>query len=238
MPRGHLNETYVKDVAVDWLVTHYKAKLATTLVVGEKETRVKSFGSGRADGLIVASLPDGSTYCVSLEAKSKRTLLDLEVIYDDPPWLLHGAICGLLAVVMTAVLGVRFPYLPINLLLWSGVFLVASIAFWTLTANWERYLSISVVQQVKRYPAHEKWIAISTDVYNALGAKQADLQRECVRNRIGLIRVSSSRKVCIIVEAARDRSVSNTDFLDCYHRAGSIRYKIQMAKIEAEQSAA
>jgi hypothetical protein len=232
MPSGRLSESYVQRVAVNWLASHYQRKLGPQVVLQELEVGVKSktrFGRGRADGLIVAQLSNGSVHVASLEAKSSRTFLNISPSYRDEKWLLHAISMGVIGLVLTGLVGWSvkgwfwmwvFPLL---------VFITVGLVYLMITYDFSYYRPVDVINQVKRYPANEQWIALSTDAYNQLGAEeQRILHRECQKKGVGLLRVSAGEKVAPL-ETPQSQSLPRgcKDFLSCYVRAECIRDRLQ-----------
>lgn len=219
-------------VAVDWLASYYRDSLGVQAIVPETEVRVQAkskLGFGRADGLVASLLPDGTVYTAALEAKSARTLLNVSPWYDDERWVLHALIAGGLGLLSAGLVGWF-----VDTWFWMWVFPVlmflgASFAYLLLTREHSRYRPIDVVQQVKRYPADEQWIAVSADAYNLLDTEwQEALRAACRRESIGLLRVRSTAH-CDPLEAPRRRRMpkGHADFLACYARSNDIRRKLR-----------
>jgi hypothetical protein len=167
MPRGRLNEKYVQRVAVDRLASHYASRPNVLSVLSETEVGVRTdsaLGSGRADGVVAALMPDGSVYTAALEAKSARTLPNISLRYRDEQWLLHRLAAGVLGLLLTGSVGwlVGGSWL----LRWAlpvVAFFAVTFAYLLITQEHARYRLIDVMRQVKRYPANERWIAVSAD---------------------------------------------------------------------------
>lgn len=229
MPRGRLNEKHVQRVAVDHLTLHYQARDDALAVVGEIETVVRAgikAGSGRADGLVVSQRRDGTIYTAALEAKSSRTLLNISPWYDDERWILHAILAGGFGI-LAAILAGWY----VGSWIWMSIFTVVGFfgvgfAYLLVTREHNRYRLIDVVQQVKRYPANEQWIAISSDAYNLLGPQQETLRLCCRREGIGLLQVRSINSAQHL-EAARPRvNKKRMEFLEFYARSDIIRRKL------------
>jgi hypothetical protein len=232
MPSGNLSERYVKKAAVNWLLDYYKQQPNVQVVISETEVRIKSntkFGSGRADGLIVAKLLDGTIHTASVEAKSSKTLFNLSAFYEDDKWLLHAILVGVIGLILAGIIGWfiggwfwvwAFPLL---------VFILTGFAYLLVTADFSHYRPVDVIAQVRRYPANEQWIALSTDVYNQLGTEgQRILHKDCQKKGIGLMRISSGGKV-ISLEIPKPQNLPKgyKDFLTCYARAEIIQKRLQ-----------
>jgi hypothetical protein len=192
MPRGRLNEKHVQRVALEWLASYYADKVGVQAVYAEMETVISAnckLGSGRADGLVASLMPDDTVYTAALEAKSARTLPNIKLRYGDMQWLLHALIAGLLGMVVTGSMGWFFSdSWWLRWILPPVAFFAAGFAYLLLTTEHARYRLIDVVQQVKRYPANEQWIAVSADAYNELDtALQEALLTDCRNEGLGLL---------------------------------------------------
>jgi hypothetical protein len=237
---ARLTEKYVQEAAVKWLAGHYEESKGAQAIVCESEVGVDSrtgLGSGRADGLAVAALPDGSVHVGSVEAKSSRTRLQVRPLYKDDKWLLHAVLAGVLGSIGAVYVG-----RAVGGLLRSWVFPVIAflaVGFAFLAATWDLsyYRLVHAIDQVLRYPANEQWLALSTDVYNLLDAEQERVFRKYCHDRgVGLIRVSPGEKITP-VEAPRSHPVPRgyDDFLACYVRGDSARSKLQHEVHKAKQ---
>jgi hypothetical protein len=234
MPRGRLNEKHVQRVALEWLASYYADKVGVQAVYAEMETVISAnckLGSGRADGLVASLMPDETVYTAALEAKSARTLPNIMLRYGDMQWLLHALIAGLIGMVVAGSIGwflsdswwLRWIVPPV-------AFFAASFAYLLLTTEHARYRLIDVVQQVKRYPANEQWIAVSADAYSELVTSlQEALLTDCRNEALGLLRVRSTNQVTPLEKPQpRPRSKGLRDFLACYARSDVIRRKLHM----------
>ena len=234
MPRGRLNERYVQASAITWLTAQWRAQADVLTVVGVAEARVRAatkLGRGRADGL-VAALQDGKIHVASIEAKSRRTLFSTKHRYKNAPWFTHSLAAGLLALLCAFAVGWTIGHWVLLWVLPFLLFVIVTVTYALLTVEQPRYQVIDVVNQVKRYPANEQWIALSADAYNRLGAKsQEKLQLSCRHNGIGLLRVSPAQRV-LCLETATHKPVPGgiTDFLTCYDREHAIRRELQAAQ--------
>jgi hypothetical protein len=234
MPRGRLTERYVRDAALKWLVSYYDKKQIFQGVISQREVGVSKrnkLGYGRADGLIVAQLEDGKIFTASLEAKSSRTFFNIIPWYKDERWVVHSFLAGIIGLLLAAIiawsLGSGWFWVWILPLI---VFVVVGIGYLLITSDFSYYRPINVVAQVKGYPANEQWIAISTDIFNQLGAEgERALRKDCQKEGIGIIRISASEKTTSLVEPkARKLPRGCEDFLECYTRGRSLHKKLQL----------
>lgn len=228
MPRGKLSEKYVQREAVNWLASYYMSKVSIRKVDTYFEKRVKEgclYGLGRADGLIVILHEDERVYTASVEAKSFKTRWEISEGHDDIKLMIHGVLIGTLGLIMAVFIGrsvggwfnkLIFPFL---------VFIGSAMAYIISTGGSLRYRSPHVIWQVLNYPANDSWIAVSTDVYNTLSNNDKQILRSvCRRKKVGLIRVSSGKRVCILENPVGRRIPKYlNDFLDCYSDGEGIR---------------
>ncbi len=221
MPRGRLKEKYVQDVAVEWLASHYADHDDIVVTAYQKEKKVngpKKIGWGRVDELIAMQRTDGRIHVASMEAKSSKTYGNIRPQYNDSKWFFHalivGMVCALLAFIIGRFLGGWFWQWVLPII----VFIVGGIVYLLATMENNRYKSIDVIRQIKRYPANEQWIALSSDSYNLL-QKNANqlLHKECQQNGIGLLRVGAGRKVFLVHHPViKPTPASLASFLDYY----------------------
>ncbi len=233
MPRGRLNEKHVQQVALRQLALRYDSRAGVQAVVAEPEVGVSKrskIGFGRAGGLVASLMPDGTVYTAALEAKSARTLPSIMLRYGDKQWFSHALIAGLLGLLLIGSIGWLFSnswllrwVLPIV------AFFGVGFAYLLLTAEHARYRLIDVVRQVKRYPANERWIAVSADAYNRLADDLRDALHTACRNEgIGLLRVRSAAQITFLEEPRQQRPPKGLDdFLECYARSSVIRQRLR-----------
>jgi len=189
-------------------------------------------GSGRADGLIAAQLPNGTIYTISIEAKSDRTWKDVNVQHLYEKMLVHAAIFAVVMTFVLLILGITktqemlleiiFPVVGIT---------IAGFCLINFSPLGMRYRETEVVKQAERYPANEKWIALSSDVYNKLGRvnQSSHFEKICLRKGIGLIKVNSGTKSVVVISPKSIPTPKNLDsFLMCYSRAQAVRDTIAL----------
>lgn len=235
MARGHLREQHVQRIATEWLAEHCRQRTASVAVEPLLEAGVSHgsrYGRGRADGLIAARLEDGSIHTIAIEAKSRRTLFNLAEYSSDDPWLLHGLLVGALGAFAGAVVGWFGGSLLVGILLAVTGFVALGLGYLKLTEDHQRYKVIDAVTQVQRYPANERWIAISTDALNALRqGLQDQLCSQCERAGVGLLRVSFATSVTVLKPAVSQATPTQLrDYLQCYARGDAVRQRILQSR--------
>jgi len=236
MARGHLREKTVQGKALEWLENNYRNGGDFVDSKSKLEARVrkdKKLGSnGRADGLIVLKRKDGSLHTISLEAKSSRLLATLTGHYLDEKWLLHACLVGLLFSLILVLVGWN-SWAWIWLIVGSVLtFFVTGFIFLLITQEHRWYRGVDVIAQVKRYPANEQWIVLSTDVYNQLKTKRQDEQdkliQACRENGIGLLTVSAGNKIKLMIQPKTKKVPKGyRDFLVCYHAEKALRHQLE-----------
>jgi hypothetical protein len=239
MPRGKLNERHVQNLAVAWIEARFRAYAEVQYVVSAKETLVVSntnLGRGRADGLVAAAFPDGSIQVASIEAKSSRTLSDISFYYLNNPWGIHSLAAGVFGLLCSLPFGWYIDNWFVIWILPLMMFFIIGFTYLFATLEHPRYQSIKIINQVRRYPANEQWIAISSDAYNRLSTSHRQkLHQGCQKHGIGFIQVTSSTKVkCLEVAIAMETPKGVSDFLVCYARGDALRRKLNTTEHHRE----
>ena len=178
---------------------------------------------GRADGLLAFNTQNNDVYTISLEAKSHKTFNSLCTVYENK--LYFGI--GFLILILT--------YGLLHLILKnSGIFLkwfvpgLLSIALTFIILFVFQYFALfeghGIIEQVRRYPANEKWIAFSKDAinfYNKLDDNE--LLFRAKKYGIGVLAVSTKQKIEVVLEAKEDKSSKHIDYLKHYITGKKIR---------------
>jgi hypothetical protein len=227
-----LDERYVQHAAVNWLTSYYQEQPGVQGVVAVTEAVVHSkthHGTGRADGLIAVHGADGRVRTVAMEAKSVKTLANLGPWHSDERWVVHafaaGWIGGGFALLMGWLLG-------IGLWMWLlaiAVFALSGFLYLWLADGHPRHRRVDVIQQVKSYPAHERWVAISADAFDVVAPIVQDGLRGVCRNEgIGLIQVDPAGEV-VLLEVARPQRIlpASRDPLSRYSRGERLRSQLR-----------
>jgi hypothetical protein len=223
-----LREETVQHAAIDWLVNQLASRPEIVAVECKPEATIASqspLGNGRADGLIAGQRTDGSIYVISMEAKSWRTEASLLGQPNDVKWNLHGLPAGCAVFLLAAGLG-RLSDAWVWMWLAPGILAVgATGAFLFYTRNHPRYATTGVVDQAKRYPANESWVAISAHVWGRLYKdEQAALEARCREAMVGLLVVSSKQKVRALLSPGVEETPKGLrDYLVCYSAGENMR---------------
>ncbi|NJC27303.1 hypothetical protein [Neolewinella antarctica] len=216
MPEKPMTERFVQDTVAARLNKQYY-KRAPAYVATEAYTKLK-----RADVFLAFMRARKRPYVVVVEAKSRTTIHQLK-LKDDPGKLRWtGRILTLIPLaLLSGTLGYQWYFNAVNTLLLITLFLLGS-AIITAVIKWlelSRLKSISVIDQLGRYPANEQWIAIGEDTFVKPEEYRA-LLRQCKKSRIGLIVVTRSGRLRLKAEPAPKHTFNN--YLDRYGKEKDI----------------
>lgn len=225
--KGTQRERTVQRVAAAWLCNHLETRDNISRAKSWLEVSVRRAakkGHGRADALIAAVTARGEIYTASLEAKSLRLLKDLSgnAVFTAPQVM----VSLLLSVGLWVVLGMS---LSGWWWIWGGLLslLVAfpAVVILMIVKAWLPRRP-SVVRQVKQYPAHEQWIAVSRDAMKVLpDESHEDFLLICAGDGIGLLEVSRSGAVSVLVDAKLRRR--DGDVLAYYVHGEKMRQELE-----------
>ena len=210
MPKKPLPERFVQDaVAARLNQDYYRRRPA--YIATEAYTKLK-----RADVFLAFMRARNRPYVVVVEAKSRTTIhqLKLKDHVGKQRWVGRG-LTLLLLVTLSATLGYQWYFNAVNTVLLITVFLLGS-ALITALVRWlelSALQSVSVIEQLGRYPANEQWIAIGEDTFTKPEEYRA-LLRQCKKERIGLIVVTERGKLRLKAEPAPKHVFNN--YLDRY----------------------
>ncbi len=221
-----LTEKYVQDVSLEFLKKYYEDKDKPEKIFCKKEVVTKyKKRKGRADGLI-AYKNGNQIYTVSLEAKSHKTYDTLIAIYNDKLWLLIGFIVACIIFAFSIFLLWQLNWI-IKMVISLSVGTLFGFAAMFLIDE-KGYLNRhGIIEQVRRYPANERWIAFSYDAYSFFDKQnEHELKIRAKRYGIGIIIVSKSRKAYIELHAKASNMKGKMNFLKYYSAADSIEKSI------------
>lgn len=216
MGKRPLSEKFVQSAVAERLNRDYYRR-KSAYVNTEVYTRLK-----RADVLLAFMRARKRPYVVVVEAKSRTTIHQLKLKENPDRLRWTGRIVTLLLIVgLSAVLGYQWYFNALNTLLLLGLFVLASSLITSLIGQLElsALAAVGAIEQLARYPANEKWIAIGEDSIVKDGQYQ-QLRRQCRKNGIGLIVVSKTGKLRLR-EIPRPRHVFN-NYLDSYGKEATI----------------
>jgi hypothetical protein len=231
MAKKHLIEHHVKEQAVLWLAQYYQKQATTEAVLFKMEVATNPRSGalpGRADGLVLIRRREGIALA-ALEAKSKKTKRSLRVHRAQRTH--HSTI--VLGALLAGVLGSSLSWwLDLGILVGSGIIItiIAAILMYRLSTARGAIRAPMVIQQIKRYPANDHWIALSRDVYGGLTTPERDgLFQQCAREGIGLLTVSMRRTVQVYLTPREQPTPAHMqDFLHFYRKGPELRQKVSM----------
>jgi len=195
---SRLTEKYVQDVSLEYLRNYYIGKCNPDKMICQKEVMVKYKGKrGRADGFIAFENEKQKYYTVSLEAKSHKTLKSLITQYKHITTISIGLIIlGLVFVFMFNLLYEYSWFIKTGISIFGGIFICFGVFVFIVLKGY--LMTHNIIDQVKRYPANEQWVAFSKDSYNKLNSNNIfELKQSARRYGIGMIIVSKNKKIQI-----------------------------------------
>ncbi|MFK8161501.1 MAG: hypothetical protein AB8H12_03475 [Lewinella sp.] len=220
MAKKTLTERFIQNTVAERLnKEYYRRKPA--YVNTEVYTRLK-----RADVFIAFMRARKRPYVIVVEAKSRTTIHQLK-LKEEPRrirWAGRGVAIALI-VGLSAALGYQWYFNAMNTLLLLAVFVLGSSLISSLIRRLELSSlgSISAIEQLGRYPANEKWIAVGEDTF-ARPAEYEVLKRQCKKNGLGLLLVTERGKMRRVL-IPEPRHAFN-DYLSDYGKRKSILAEI------------
>lgn len=193
---ARLTERYVQEKALSFLKHFYSEKNQDKVIFARSEVATTYRKKlGRADGLLAFKQNNDYIYTISMEAKSHKTF---DSLIRKPRDRLFLFVLGFsfisFAVISWITLGATVWWLKIIVAIPLSLVLSASLLTFLEVKN--KFDDHGIIQQVKRYPADEKWIAISKDAYNSYNKTENGLLISHARaDGIGVLVVSTSDKV-------------------------------------------
>lgn len=216
MAKKTLTERFIQNSVAERLnKEYYRRKPAW--VTTEEYTKLK-----RADIFLAFMRARNRPYVVVVEAKSRTTIHQLKL--KEAPRQTHWAgraITVVLIVGLSAVLGYQWYFNAVNTLLLLGLFVLGSSLISKLLSKLELSVlgSISAIEQLGRYPANEKWIAVGDDTF-ARPEDYKTLVSQCKKNGLGLIVVNARGRIKRKLIPAPRHTFNN--YLDNYSKKAKI----------------
>ena len=220
MAKKTLTERFIQNTVAERLnKEYYRRKPA--YVNTEVYTQLK-----RADVFIAFMRARKRPYVIVVEAKSRTTIHQLK-LKEEPRRIRWAgrAVAIALIVGLSATLGYQWYFNAMNTLLLLAVFVLGSSLISSLIRRLELVSlgSISAIEQLGRYPANEKWIAVGEDTF-ARPEEYEVLKRQCSKNGLGLLVVTEKGKMRRIL-IPEPRHAFN-DYLSDYGKRKSILAQI------------
>lgn len=203
---GKLNEALVRDEAMVFLKDHYVNVHKLAKISEKKEAVVVYRGKkGRVDGLLTFKDQRGRIITVAVEAKSRKTYLSLRPVFDDMRLLLLlTVVIALVFISSMIIFNMLTLWIRIVLSLLIGV--ISFFAFMLWAAILYKGVKRGAIDQLSRYPADLKWIALPMDLFNQYYKRKDrddDLLEHLHAKGMGLLLVSGRGKVTIKSEPRR-----------------------------------
>jgi len=224
-----LLETTVQNSAQAFLAKRYSGLTGNRKLFSKTEVRTKKqYGGKRADGLLAYKHWLFGTYVVSMEAKSYKTLPAMKPKFDAWFFLKNCFQAGL---VICIVSGAFFAFYKtedplLAYLIPMNAFLVGTLLYGVLTFTNYSNKIVSVIKQVKQYPANEQWLAFSADSLNKMSKQEVrHLRKICKARGIGILKVKAKNKVKIDIKPKMQFNYGR-GFLYYYSKEKEIRKMI------------
>lgn len=216
MSKKALSEKFIQHTVAEKINSKYYQR-RNIFVDTEVYTKLK-----RADVFLAFMRARKRPYIVVIEAKSRTTIHQLKLKENPKRIRWAGRILTIALIVsLSAILGYQWYFNALNTLLLLGVFITGS----SLIAAGMRRLelnvlsSIGAIQQLARYPANEKWIAIGEDSI-IKPTEYHRLRKQCKKSGIGLIIVSQTGSLRIRETPSPRHAFNN--YLDKYKKETEI----------------
>jgi hypothetical protein len=191
MAKKTLTERFIQNSVAERLnKEYYRRKPAW--VTTEEYTKLK-----RADVFLAFMRASNRPYVVVVEAKSRTTIHQLKLKEAPRQTRWAGRVLTLALIVgLSAILGYQWYFNAVNTLLLLGLFVLGSSLISAVLSKLELSVlgSISAIEQLGRYPANEKWIAVGEDTF-ARPKEYDTLVHQCKKNGIGLIVVNARGRI-------------------------------------------
>jgi len=229
-----LQESYIKKRALQFLHQDYYKRCPINGII-YKELEAYTNEGKRADGLIIFRQKSRNPFVASLEAKSANTLrslveqIDLARILDDG---LKVAVFSFAFIWLLAwMAGVRQVLDPVLALLMGGcwVWMVKVYIATVQPLALRRHAQIGALEQLKQYPADERWLAIGIDSVSKEDQFHRLLQH-CRKAGIGLIVVPAQGTPEVHVHPRFSTRSDVTDYSQYYKNAPIALKRITRAK--------
>jgi len=191
MPKKILTERFIQDSVAERLnKEYYRRKPA--YVATEAYTRLK-----RADVFLSFMRARKRPYVIVVEAKSRTTIHQLKLKEAPHQVRWAGRLVAIAFIVgLSVALGYQWYFNAVNTLLLLLLFVAGSSLISAVISKLRLSAlgSISAIEQLGRYPANEKWIAVGEDTF-VRPEEYEVLRSQCRKNGIGLLVVDARGRV-------------------------------------------
>ncbi len=216
MSKKALPEKFIQNTVAEGINKSYYRR-RRIFIDTEVYTKLK-----RADVFLAFMRARNRPYTVVIEAKSRTTIhqLKLKENPDRIRWV--GSVFAVALIVgLSIVLGYQWYFNALNTLLLLGVFIIGSSLITAGIRKLELSVlsSIGAIQQLARYPANEKWIAIGEDSI-VKPSEYQQLRKQCKKSGVGLIVVTKGGKLRIRETPSPRHAFNN--YLDKYGKEEDI----------------
>ncbi len=229
-----LPEGYIKKKALQFLHQEYYRRCPINGII-YKELEAYTTEGKRADGLIIFRQKGRNPFVASLEAKSSNTLrslveqIDLAKIVDDG---LKMAVCSFAFIWLLAwMAGVRQVLDPFLALLMGAcwIWMVKAYISTIQPLGLKRHAKIGALQQLRQYPADERWLAIGIDSLSKEDQFHRLLQH-CRKAGIGLLVVPEAGSPKVHAHPRFSTRSDVTDYSHYYKNAPLALKRIRKTK--------
>ncbi|MDT0685579.1 hypothetical protein [Autumnicola psychrophila] len=229
-----LTEPCVEASAIEHLKQFYSSKHKTETIYAKSQAYTIPKYNGIADGFLCFHSQKQTFHSVSIEAKSYKTLMNLKPFVNYDKLILHVLLTAVVIGISVTFFNWRFEWYWL-LLLFLGISIASFFIMGLPLDKYEpdRYKTADVVSQISRYPANEKWIAISSDSVNLLrnrkpyiirGCSYENLFKICQRKGIGLVLVNHLSPNIVLYPKFRKGK-----FLNCYNFSREVEAHISQS---------
>lgn len=217
-------ERTVQNKAQTFLEKKYRRKAKANRFFSKTEMPTKpKYGRKRADGFLAFRHFLWGNYVVSMEAKSIKTLPAIRPYRDDFIFVTNSLAFGFYCCLGS---GAFYAFWKMDDHLWQYLIpiytlIISALCYALLTWNSYRHQTMDVIDQLKQYPANEKWLAFSKDSFEHLKKKnQKDLKKICKARGIGLL--VCNKRITVLIKP-KFRWSFGKDFLKFYSREKEIK---------------
>jgi len=217
-------ERTVQNKTQEFLEKKYRRKAKGKRIFSKTEMPTKAkYGRKRADGFLAFQHYIWGNYVVSMEAKSKKSFPSIRPYRDEFIFVMNSLKVGFYCCIGSGAFYTLFKW---NDQMWQFlvpfyVLIISALIYALFTWRSYRHQTMDVIDQLKQYPANEKWLAFSKDSFESLKKKdKKDLRKICRARGIGLIIYSNK---ITVLEKPKFRWHWGKDFIKYYSKEKEVR---------------